>query len=177
MVEFGLKLIDNRVSEWKDNYIEYETLQVLLKKAVEAREKLKDLKARYPEADEEDDTEKREDSSRIEIAPWHSATTTLTDTAVAQVETAQFMQSIDSVGSSGNIVEEYSRPSGSSSPRLNKSDSVLSTIPRSDSSVTQWTYNKLFPQSGFKNKLNRASSNAIKKKKLFDDRLYEEVRA
>jgi SPX domain protein involved in polyphosphate accumulation len=75
MVEFGLKLIDNRVSEWKDNYIDYETLQVLLKKAVEAKEKLKDLKARDPEAaqsiaatDDEEDTEKREESSRIEIA-------------------------------------------------------------------------------------------------------------
>jgi hypothetical protein len=183
MVEFGLKLIDNRVSEWKDNYIDYETLQVLLKKAVEAKEKLKDLKARDPEAaqsiaatDDEEETEKREESSRIEIATWDS--TSLSDNAATQTEAVALMHSISSVSNSGNFVEAYPRESGSSSSLgLKKSDSLLNMIARTDSSVTQWTYNKLFPQSGFKNKLKNASLNAAKKKKIFDDRIYEEVRS
>jgi len=40
MVEFGLKLEDNKVAEWSDRYIDYEKLKSLLKKAKGAAEKL-----------------------------------------------------------------------------------------------------------------------------------------
>ena len=33
MVEFGLKLSDNKVSKWGDKYLDYERLKLLLKKA------------------------------------------------------------------------------------------------------------------------------------------------
>jgi hypothetical protein len=170
MVEFGLKLVDNRVSEWKEYYIDYETLQALLKKAAEAKDKLDDLKARDPELaartiatinDEEDD-EKRKDSSRIEAESWDNSN--LSDNVAATSETAVIVQSMSSVSSSGNLVETVLKESGSSQNLI-----------RADSSVSQWTYNKLFPQSGLTHKLKSAALNAIKKKKLFDDRLYEEV--
>lgn len=39
MVEFGLKLEDNKVSDWSDNYIDYEALKKILKKAKKAQKK------------------------------------------------------------------------------------------------------------------------------------------
>ena len=37
MVEFGLKLQDNKVSKWADKYLNYERLKTLLKKAKSAQ--------------------------------------------------------------------------------------------------------------------------------------------
>ena len=37
MVEFGLKLEDNKVSEWSDHYLDYEGLKKILKKAKKDR--------------------------------------------------------------------------------------------------------------------------------------------
>ena len=53
MVEFGLKLEDNKVSEWSDKYIDYESLKKILKKASEAIKKKDDLCNRKPQLAEE----------------------------------------------------------------------------------------------------------------------------
>ena len=53
MVEFGLKLEDNKVSEWSDKYIDYEDLKKILKKASAAVKKLDELVKRHPELAEE----------------------------------------------------------------------------------------------------------------------------
>ena len=49
MVEFGLKLLDNRVSEWSAYYIDYEKLKALLKKSIEAEKKRKELEKKDPD--------------------------------------------------------------------------------------------------------------------------------
>jgi len=49
MVEFGLKLEDNKVAEWADKYIDYERLKVYLKKAKKAAEAYDALAKRRPE--------------------------------------------------------------------------------------------------------------------------------
>lgn len=49
MVEFGLKLEDNKVAEWSDSYINYEKLKALLKKAKEAAKKRDELIKRRPD--------------------------------------------------------------------------------------------------------------------------------
>jgi len=49
MVEFGLKLDDNKVAEWGDSYINYERLKLFIKKAKELRESKEDLINRHPE--------------------------------------------------------------------------------------------------------------------------------
>lgn len=46
MVEFGLKLEDNKVEEWSDYYIQYERLKKILKRCKEARQKCADLEAK-----------------------------------------------------------------------------------------------------------------------------------
>ncbi len=48
MVEFGLKLEDNKVSEWSDKYIDYEMLKRILKKASEAIKRKDELCKRKP---------------------------------------------------------------------------------------------------------------------------------
>jgi len=48
MVEFGLKLEDNKVSEWSDSYINYERLKAILKKAKAAQKKYDDQARRRP---------------------------------------------------------------------------------------------------------------------------------
>jgi len=53
MVEFGLKLEDNKVSEWSDKYIDYDALKKILKKASAAVKKRDDLCKRKPELAEE----------------------------------------------------------------------------------------------------------------------------
>jgi hypothetical protein len=53
MVEFGLKLEDNKVSEWSDKYIDYEELKRILKKASSAVKRKDELCKRKPELAEE----------------------------------------------------------------------------------------------------------------------------
>lgn len=48
MVEFGLKLEDNKVSEWADKYIDYNKLKMLIEKLSELTKKRKELEKRNP---------------------------------------------------------------------------------------------------------------------------------
>ena len=48
MVEFGLKLEDNKVAEWREHYIQYEKLKQILKRAAAAAARYRDLEARNP---------------------------------------------------------------------------------------------------------------------------------
>lgn len=50
MVEFGLKLDDNKVEEWSDKYIDYEALKKLIKKAKKASEIRAELEKKDPAA-------------------------------------------------------------------------------------------------------------------------------
>ena len=49
MVEFGLKLEDNKVDEWSDKYIDYEQLKKLIQNAKVAMKTRAELEARRPE--------------------------------------------------------------------------------------------------------------------------------
>ena len=49
MVEFGLKLEDNKVSEWSDQYLNYEKLKTILKKAKVAQKKYEEQAKKRPE--------------------------------------------------------------------------------------------------------------------------------
>lgn len=48
MVEFGLKLEDNKVADWSEHYIEYEKLKHILKKCQAADKRWSDLSAKKP---------------------------------------------------------------------------------------------------------------------------------
>ena len=48
MVEFGLKLADNKVSEWSDHYIDYETLKILLDELNDSVKQLDELESKSP---------------------------------------------------------------------------------------------------------------------------------
>ena len=48
MVEFGLKLDDNKVSDWSEHYIEYEKLKLILKKCQLAVKRLQELREKKP---------------------------------------------------------------------------------------------------------------------------------
>lgn len=52
MVDFGLKLEDNKVSEWTDNYIDYEALKKILKAASAEIKRRDDLMRRKPQVAE-----------------------------------------------------------------------------------------------------------------------------
>lgn len=49
MVEFGLKLEDNKVSEWGEHYLDYEGLKKILKKAKKAEKKYDETRHENPE--------------------------------------------------------------------------------------------------------------------------------
>lgn len=48
MVEFGLKLEDNKVEQWSDKYLDYEKLKSILKKAKAAAGHVEELKKKLP---------------------------------------------------------------------------------------------------------------------------------
>ncbi len=50
MVEFGLKLDDNKVSEWNEHYIQYEKLKAILVRARANVKKLEDYQTKRPDA-------------------------------------------------------------------------------------------------------------------------------
>lgn len=56
MVEFGLKLEDNKVAEWADTYIDYEKLKDLLKKSQAAIKRRDEIMKRKPELSAEIET-------------------------------------------------------------------------------------------------------------------------
>jgi SPX domain len=49
MVEFGLKLEDNKVSEWNEHYIDYDKLKAILKHAKTAQKKYNELATKRPD--------------------------------------------------------------------------------------------------------------------------------
>jgi len=49
MVEFGLKLEDNKVEQWSNKYIDYEKLKSILKKAKAASNHVEELKKKLPQ--------------------------------------------------------------------------------------------------------------------------------
>lgn len=49
MVEFGLKLEDNKVSQWSELYIQYEKLKLILKKYETSKKQYEELSAQKPE--------------------------------------------------------------------------------------------------------------------------------
>lgn len=49
MVEFGLKLEDNKVSEWGEHYLDYEGLKKILKKAKKLQQKYEELCSENPD--------------------------------------------------------------------------------------------------------------------------------
>lgn len=167
MVEFGLKLIDNKVSEWSNYYIDYEALQQLLKKAADAKKKVEELEARNPElaakiiAAATDDEKKHPiiESASSQQATEEHPTCSMEGSIPIQPEKA----------STG--IELQHKESGSSNQSLTKTNSF--------NSLSQWTYNTLFAQtqSGFIDKLRSAFFKASKAKMMFDERLYEEVRS
>lgn len=66
MVEFGLKLQDNQVSEWREYYMDYEAFKKILKKAKNADKKYHDLREKNPaEADAIAASHQRGDESFI----------------------------------------------------------------------------------------------------------------
>lgn len=67
MVEFGLKLEDNTVEEWKSHYIDYEGLKKLIKNANKAHEHRLELERRNPSlaADIKENYQKRINSSAL----------------------------------------------------------------------------------------------------------------
>ena len=62
MVEFGLKLQDNKVKKWSDKYLDYDTLKNLLKKAQNAYKAKNALREKYSEV---------LDKQGLLVSSWH----------------------------------------------------------------------------------------------------------
>lgn len=69
MVEFGLKLEDNKVADWADKYLDYEKLKEILKKAKNAMKKRDDLMKRKPDLAAEIEKAFKEGASRAFTSP------------------------------------------------------------------------------------------------------------
>jgi benzoyl-CoA reductase/2-hydroxyglutaryl-CoA dehydratase subunit BcrC/BadD/HgdB len=69
MVEFGLKLEDNKVSEWADKYIDYEKLKDILKKSQAAIKKRDEIIKRKPDLSAEIERAFKEGSKALLSPP------------------------------------------------------------------------------------------------------------
>jgi hypothetical protein len=69
MVEFGLKLEDNKVSEWSQFYIDYDKLKDILKKAKAAEKKFEELAKKRPD-----------EAAKIKVAYMNGDTDYVTNT-------------------------------------------------------------------------------------------------
>jgi hypothetical protein len=116
MVEFGLKLDDNKVSEWSDHYIDYESLKKLLKKA-KAAEK------RYRELCEKDPTESRRITHQYRIEEKEESMTNTATTSRNNI-THTLTPSVDAVCLTGLVTTAVPAPpsskSGSSGGAMDK---------------------------------------------------------
>ena len=75
MVEFGLKLEDNKVAEWSEHYINYEKLKEILKKAKNAQKKCDEQAKKRPnDAKKIIEAHKNGDSNYVTITPLGSRT-------------------------------------------------------------------------------------------------------
>jgi hypothetical protein len=99
MVEFGLKLDDNKVSEWSDYYIDYEALKKLLKKS-NASEK------RYHELSAKDPSESKRITQRYRMEQMEETTRTTTATTINSNHT--LLSSVDDNAIGGAYINKAS---------------------------------------------------------------------
>jgi SPX domain-containing protein involved in vacuolar polyphosphate accumulation len=131
MVEFGLKLEDNTVEEWKSNYIDYEGLKKLIKNATKAHENRLELERRNPSvaADIKEMYQKRMNVSTLNqivedvdnVCDKESFVTqsgTATPDEVSQSENVSLLSGFDM----SNIVSKY----GSNDSNIHRSESSSS---------------------------------------------------
>lgn len=86
MVEFGLKLEDNKVSEWSDKYIDYEKLKTILKRAKSAAEYRDELAKRVGQATAAEVVKERE-ARKLKIIATPASPGSSDDITVARTGT------------------------------------------------------------------------------------------
>jgi hypothetical protein len=92
MVEFGLKLEDNKVAAWGDHYIRYELLKESLDKCQKAQTKLDQLKEKRP-----DTFQTVQDSLRNGTATPKASRDNLTDLGFSEQLSARSAQALHSI--------------------------------------------------------------------------------
>ena len=111
MVEFGLKLDDNKVSEWNEHYIQYEKLKSILVRASTSVKKLEEYKTKRPE------------STAALIQAYKSGMAT------------PFQSTVDLVGQDTSMATTYSASTGSIAPPTTTSTSTTTTIASSETII------------------------------------------
>ncbi len=135
MVEFGLKLEDNKVSEWSEHYIDYEGLKKILKKVKKAQKKYQEICDEHPK-EAEAVTKAYRAEAYEDLASIHEGVSPTRPTKASTIENldaiplAEKLQ-VDEDEETGTISERSAllkHPEGSSSSRSTGIVGALSKV-------------------------------------------------
>jgi hypothetical protein len=158
MVEFGLKLEDNKVSEWSDKYIDYEALKTILKKASAAVKRNEVLMKRHPQL--------------AEVIAKEYTSTPLSSQLDLQSVCSDGLQLVDQVPESKPLLKptnENYGSQGSFTASENKSDSISNTIQR--------TLSGYWSESNYVQRIRESIKEVENFERIFEESIYREVRA
>ena len=184
MVEFGLKLEDNKVDEWSDKYIDYEALKKILKKASSAIKKRDELIKRKPDLAAEIIAAYREGKGNQFKSPYSSQNglNLLDISTPIQEETeedAGGTQIVDQVPTEEHPLLRRSGDKSGSQDTMAKesegdrqSDSISSTIQRAVSGVSGY-----FSSSKYEHRIREALNEIETQETRFGESLNHEVSA
>jgi hypothetical protein len=166
MVEFGLKLEDNKVSEWSDKYIDYDVLKTILKKASAEIKKKDELMKRKPQLAEAVLSQYREGKP----TPYSS------QTDLQQVASDVGVHLVDQVPAESKPLlkqtnEKYGSHGSVAAVSEAKSDSVRlsSTIKR--------TMSGYFMDSTYEHRIRESLKVIDNFERKFDEAIHREVRS
>lgn len=178
MVEFGLKLEDNKVAEWSEKYIDYEGLKQILTKASAAAKKRDELVKRRPELAEEIIANYRHGKPTPSSSQLDLHNVKGTDSARSGVELPAHQESPPGENQIPEVQpllenEKYVSHGTMANESKQTTDSVRRTIQRT---LSEHLLSGYFSNSTFENRIRESlkETDAIESK--FDDAIHQEVR-
>jgi SPX domain len=159
MVEFGLKLEDNKVSEWSDKYMDYEALKTILKKASAAVKRNEEFMKRYPQL--------------AEAVVKEYTPTPLSSQLDLQAIASDGLQLVDQVPETKPLLKwnnENYGSQGSFAESENKSDSISHTIKRTLSGLSGWG------ESHYAHRIRESIKEVENYERMFEESIRQEVR-
>lgn len=158
MVEFGLKLEDNKVSEWSDKYIDYEALKTILKKASAAVKRNEVLMKRHPQL--------------ADVVAKEYAPTPFSSQLDLQAVASEGLQLVDQVPESKPLLTPNTEKYGSKesfAASENKSDSISHTIQR--------TLSGYWSESNYVQRIRESIKEVENYERRFEECIHQEVGA
>lgn len=173
MVEFGLKLEDNKVSEWGEHYMDYEALKKILKKAKKAQKK-------YEETSEENPKEAKEVTEAYHSGAYDQMEHVRSTQDLSKVNSAQNLGAVASEESNKEVEADADEEIGEVTERsvlLKHQDSGVSSTFRIASAISKAATNMLSSTGNtFERNVRKNLEEIDYQVSTFDNLFYKEMK-